>query len=282
MSTVIVAPDSAALTPARASQARINAQIAAAAAERDEARRMLAQWRGPSSEMATVELQLSQLMAQRDSDRAAWNAAGCVGAPPADPPDLITLERARARLGERLGGNESALQAAAETAERAQERFAALSLQKKSAHLRATIEAARERIEDHAVPAIIASINELGSVQNIATVLARRQDLESIAASREIDMLVLVARRSYGVQPDLEAARLFLEDLAGDPTAQIPDPAVPIVERVDPGIPRAGVGNGTTYINREPPAEPLGLPAPAVPVELESSSPTFRPPPRVE
>ena len=73
--------------------------------------------------MATVELQLAQLQAQRNSDRAAWNEAGCLGDPPADPPDLVTLERARARLRERLGANDSALQAAAGTAQRAQERL---------------------------------------------------------------------------------------------------------------------------------------------------------------
>jgi hypothetical protein len=257
VSAVILAPDSAALTPARAELARIDAQIAAAAAERDEAQRFIAQWRGPSSEMATVELQLSQLRAQRDSDRAAWNDGGCLGEPPGDPPDLLILERTRARLRERLGGNEGALQAAAETAERAQERFATLSLQKKSVHLRAVIEAARERIDDHAVPAIIASINELGSVQNIARVLADRvDDPESVAASREIDMLVLVARRSWGVRGDLEAAHRFLEELAGDPAAQIPDPGPPIVERCDPGIPRgAGEEGAKPYINLAVPPE---------------------------
>ena len=282
MSTVTVASESAALTPARAELARTNAEMSAAAAERDEAQRVLDQWRGRNSEIALVESQLAQLRAQRDGVRSGWDDAGCLGDPPADPPDLLTLERARARLRERLGADESDLQAAAETVQRGQERFAALSLQKRSVHLRATIEAARERLEEHVVPAIIASLNELGAVASIATVLADRMDLESLAASREIDLLVLVTRRSYGVHRDLEAAKRFLEELASDPAAQIPDPAPAIVERCDPGIPRAMVDDGRTYINREPPAEPLGLPPPAVPVELESSSPTFRPPLRGE
>jgi hypothetical protein len=81
------------LTPARAELARINAEMLAVAAGRDEEQRLLAQWQGPQSEMATVELQLSQLRAQRDSARAAWNDAGCLGDPPADPPELVTLER---------------------------------------------------------------------------------------------------------------------------------------------------------------------------------------------
>jgi hypothetical protein len=134
--------------------------------------------------MATVELQLAQLQAQRNSDRAAWNEAGCLGDPPADPPDFVTLERARARLRERLGVNDSALQAAAGAAQRAQERFGALSLQKRSVHLRAVIEAVRERLDGHGVAKIIASMNELVAIQSIATVLAGRLDQESIAASR--------------------------------------------------------------------------------------------------
>ena len=68
------------MTPARAELALIIREIAAV-----EAQRLLDQWQGPESEMATVELQLAQLRAQRDSDRAAWNDAGCLGDPPADP-----------------------------------------------------------------------------------------------------------------------------------------------------------------------------------------------------
>jgi hypothetical protein len=158
MSAVIVAPDSAALTPARAELARVNALIAAAMAERDEAQRLVDRWRGPSSEMATVELQIAQLQAQHRRDRAAWNDRGCLGDPPVDPPDLLTLERARARLRESLGATDAVVEAAAATVQRAQERFGALSLQKRSAHLRATVEAVRERLDDHVVPAIIASM----------------------------------------------------------------------------------------------------------------------------
>ena len=54
MSSVILAKDSAALTPP-AELAHINVQIAAAEAERDEAQGLLDQWRGPESEMVTVE-----------------------------------------------------------------------------------------------------------------------------------------------------------------------------------------------------------------------------------
>jgi hypothetical protein len=97
---------------------------------------------------------------------------------------LVTLERARARLRERLGANDSALQAAAGTAQRAQERLGVLSLQKRSVHLRATIEAVRERLDDHVVPAIIAAMSELAGIQSIGAVLAGRLDPESTAASR--------------------------------------------------------------------------------------------------
>ena len=63
------------MMPGRAELALINHELATAEAQRNEAQRLLAQWQGPESEMATVELQLAQLRAQRDSDRAAWAAS---------------------------------------------------------------------------------------------------------------------------------------------------------------------------------------------------------------
>ena len=51
--------------PGRAELALINRELAAAMAQRDEAQRLLDQWQGRESEMATVELQLAQLRAQR-------------------------------------------------------------------------------------------------------------------------------------------------------------------------------------------------------------------------
>ena len=166
----------------------------------------------------------------------------------------MTLERARARLREQLGANDSALQAAAGVVQRTTNELAALSLQQRSAHLRATTEAVRTRLGEHAVPVLIAGLNELASIQSIATVLTNQRDAESTAASREIDQLIAIARRSYGVRGDVEAAQRFLNELAGDPAAQIPDPGPAIVERLDPGILRAGVEDGSKYLNLSPPA----------------------------
>ena len=53
------------MMPGRAELALINRELAAAMAQRDEAQRLLDQWQGRESEMATVELQLAQLRAQR-------------------------------------------------------------------------------------------------------------------------------------------------------------------------------------------------------------------------
>jgi hypothetical protein len=283
VSTVILAADSAALPPARAELARINAQIAAVKAQRDEAQRLLDQWQGPESELALVETQLQELRAQRERDRAAWNERGCPGDPPADPPDLLTLERARARLRDRLGANDNALAAAAGVAQRVQERLAALSLQKRSAHLRAALEACRERLDGHGIAAIIASLSELAVLQSIVTVLGNQRDPESVAVSREIDQMIAIARRSYGVRGELEAAQCFLEELASDPAAQIPDPAPPIVERLDPGIPRGGVEDRTECFNRGPSGGPLdevvpGMAAPPTTASPEGSGDGFMPP----
>jgi hypothetical protein len=85
MGSVMLAPDSAALTPARVELAGTNAQITSLQAERAEAQWLIDRWHGPQSEMATVEAQLAQLRSQCQADRAAWNDAGCVGDPPGDP-----------------------------------------------------------------------------------------------------------------------------------------------------------------------------------------------------
>jgi hypothetical protein len=83
--TVIVAPDSAALTPVRAELTRINAQIAVVMAERDGAQRLLDQWQGSESELALVETQLQGLREQRERDRAAWNDAAASAILPLTP-----------------------------------------------------------------------------------------------------------------------------------------------------------------------------------------------------
>jgi hypothetical protein len=113
------------MTPGRSELELINREIAKAISERDEAQRVLDRLRGPDSELATVEAQLSQLRAQRDRARFEWNEQGCIGDPPADPPDLVTLERARARLRANLGVDDAALRALAARAADAQERLAA-------------------------------------------------------------------------------------------------------------------------------------------------------------
>jgi len=103
MSTVIVASESAALTPARAELARVNSQIAATEMERDQAQALLD---GSGAELRTVEEQLAPLQAQWDSDLAAWNSAGCPGTAPEAPRDYVTLQRARVVLREKLGAND--------------------------------------------------------------------------------------------------------------------------------------------------------------------------------
>src|SRR5262249_27228216 len=142
------------------------------------------------------------------------------------------------------------------------------------------------------------SLSELAALQSIATALDRQGDLEAMAAAREIELLIKVTRRSYGVHGDVPAAQDFLEKLAADPAAEIGASATPIVERLDPGIPRGGVEDGTKYFNLgspEPsagglpnayistPEAQLATPAPSTGLEewLQSSSPTWMPSPRV-
>jgi hypothetical protein len=246
----IIAPDTRSLTPARAELARLNAAIAVRRVEYEDARKLVDAWRGPTSELALVEAQLVELCAQRDAARDEWNALGCPGDPPREPTDIVTLERARARLRDRLDANEAVVQAAAGMAERAQHLLASLDADQRSAYLRAIVEAVRERLESHAFQAMAAATAELVALQTIAVVLANPADAEATSVSRQIDELILVARRSIAVRGDLDAAQRFLTALLADPTAQIPDPGEPIVEHVDPGIPRGGAPDGSAYLNR--------------------------------
>jgi len=254
----IITPDTQSLTPARAELARINAEIAVRRVENEDARKLVDVWRGPTSELATVEAQLAAQREQRDAARDEWNAQGCPGDPPVEPTDLISLERARARLRDRLDANEAVVAAAVGRAERAQHLLAELEADQGSAHLRGAVEAVKERLDTHAIPALITFLGELATAQSISTVLEERRDPAATSASRAIDEAIILTRRSYAVRGDLDAARRFLGVLLADPSARIPDPAELIVERVDAGIPRSGVEDGTRWLNRG--TEPLPSP----------------------
>src|SRR5262245_61591372 len=126
-------------------------------AERDEAQALLD---GLGAELQTVEEQLAPLQSQWDSDLAAWNDAGCPGDPPEAPRDYVTLQRARVVLREKLGANDRTLQAAEGIVQSSRERLAVLSLQRRSAHRRAAVEAVRERLDGPGVVRMIEWTNE--------------------------------------------------------------------------------------------------------------------------
>ena len=69
--------------------------------------------------------------------------------------------------------------------------------------------------------------------------------------SREIGRMLAMVRRSTGVRGNLEAARQFLAELAGNPDLELPDPGEANVEWVEPRIEQPMV-DSTQYINRQP------------------------------
>jgi len=57
-----------------------------------------------------------------------------------------------------------------------------------------------------------------------------------LSASRQIDQAISIARQSTAIRADLEPARRFLDELAANPEATLPDPGEPIIENLEPRV----------------------------------------------
>jgi hypothetical protein len=70
-----------------------------------------------------------------------------------------------------------------------------------------------------------------------------------MSASREIDRLITIARQSTAVRGNLDVAKAFIDAIAADPMAEIPDLGEPNVEHLEPRIEKP-MPDGSQYINR--------------------------------
>jgi len=92
---------------------------------------------------------------------------------------------------------------------------------------------------------------------------------ESLQHTNEELASLHLQHRSVGVRGDLERARQFLEELAANPDAELPDPGEAIVEHIEPRIERP-MPDASQFINRgngqEEASQPFqsALPNPAI------------------
>ena len=243
------------LTSARQELAAINGALDKAAHERNEAQQAADRLSFPVAELNKAIEQLTAVRAAYDARISAWYADGCPGSRPTEPADLAGLENAVRELTRDGSASRPALEAARNVLDERNVHFSQLAAQKQSAIYRASVEAARERLHRHATPAMIAAMSELSVIESLATVLRNLPYPEAVSASRNIDAAVAAARQSIGLRADLDAARQFLNELADNPEATLPDPGEPIVETLEPRAIRLAE-DGSQHINRGPEQEP--------------------------
>jgi hypothetical protein len=86
---------------------------------------------------------------------------------------------------------------------------------------------------------MIEATRHLSVVESLAKELRDRgsgaePDAEARSAAAMISEAIAVARGSVALRGDIEAARAFLNELAGNPEAELPDPGEPNIEYTKP------------------------------------------------
>jgi hypothetical protein len=101
------------------------------------------------------------------------------------------------------------------------------------------------------VPALTSMLAEFAVIESLATELRTRgvTEPEAMSASHEISRLIRIARQSTAVRGNLSAAKAFIDTIAVDPLAEIPDPGDPIVEHLEPRIEKPMI-DGSQFLNR--------------------------------
>jgi hypothetical protein len=244
---------------ARRELAILSELIAEATTARDEAQQTYDRLAKPASLLEEAVTQHAAEKAIHDAQLVVWYNNGCIGERPSTPSSLLLAEH---RIGEArrdLGASATALEIAMSGLRAASEHLAELHLRYRGALYRAAVEAAAWRLQTRAAPVLIAALNEFAGVESVQTELRNRgfgpdPHPEALSASREIGRLISTVRQSIGVRGDLQRARQFLDELASNPEATLPDPGEPIVELIEPRMEKPMV-DGSQFLNRSTPEE---------------------------
>jgi len=238
-------PLDAASSTARDELRRISEEIAiTSTAERDEAQRRFDRMQLPTLELDKAKTDLTALGAEYDAQIAAWYADDCAGHRPAEPTELMELENAVRRLTQDSTASRPSLEAARTALDEANVRFGRLHQQKQSAVYRAVVEAAVQHLHSRALPAMVASLQELAVAKTLAAELRRIgvSEPEALSAAHEIERNIFETRSSIAVRGNMTAATAFIAAIADDPMAELPVPQAEIV-RLDPPVMRPlGIG----------------------------------------
>jgi hypothetical protein len=244
------------LTSARSELAALSRQIAGAVAARDQAQQAHDRLAKPAALLEEAVAAHAAEKAAHDAQLVEWYSNGCAGDRPPTPPSLLQAEHRIGELRRDIGANDGAMQAAAEALGRANEALAGLSLQHRSALYRTVVGAAKERLHRRCVAAMLGSLQELSVVEALSAELRGRglganPDPDALSASRQIDQAISIARQSTAIRADLEPARRFLDELAANPEATLPDPGEPIIEHLEPRMIKP-LPDGSNNFNRGP------------------------------
>jgi hypothetical protein len=257
---------------ARSELAAINTQLTEATKARDAAQEAHDRLAKPALLLDEAKEVLVAEQKAHGADVTAWYTNGCVGPRPPLPSSLEEAERKIGELTRDKDANEPDLETAAGGLQAAIEHHEEISVRQRGALYRAAVEAARERLEQHCLPAMIRRMAELDVVQSLSTELLNRggganPQPEAMSASREIDQAIEIARKSIALRAsDLAAAKAFLDELAINPNAVLPGPGEAVIEHIKPVI----LGPTPTYqisppaTVEEPQPAPDAWPNPAV------------------
>ena len=98
---------------------------------------------------------------------------------------------------------------------------------------RAALEAARDRLQRYATPAMVEAMLQLSVIEALAAELRSRPDPEAHSASHKLAEMIRVARASIGIRCDLDPARRLLVELEKNPEAEFRDIGKPQIETLE-------------------------------------------------
>jgi len=245
--------------PSRQELIALNKRLTKATAARDAAQESYDRLERPTRLLTDVSREHAAEKALHDAAIVVWYESGCPGVRPDVPSRMIELERQLGDLRRDLGASAIALEIAASGLQAANEHLAEQQVRQRGALYGAAVEAARDRLQRYATPAMIEAMLQLSVIEALTAELRRQPHPEALNASRKIDEMIKVARASIGVRCDLDPARRFFAELERNPEAELVDIGAPTIEHLEAPVMRP-VEDGSQHINRGPVEEAQPVP----------------------